>query len=388
MSILKRESALIHIGFVLTGVVTTLLGPILPVLAARWSLNDAQAGYLFTAQFAGSITGVLMSSRLTQRLGHIRLLIAGFAFMCAGVAGLGVSGHLAGMASVFCYGIGLGITIPTTNLFVSDQNPESRAASLNLLNFSWSVGAVISPPIIAILVRAGKTSAALIGLAVMLALVGSALLQLRGASASGGVSVVEPPAPSTLSLWRSPFVPLIGAMVFLYVGTENAIAGWAASYALRIDSSTEALWSLAPSTFWAALLVGRLTAPAVLRRVPESKLVLMGLVAATLGASVLLMSTGIVSLLAGVALAGAGLATVFPTTIALLSHCFGESASRVAGLVFVLAGLGGATWPWVVGWVSTHFGGLRVGLGVPLFCSLAMIALQWAIIFALDRQTR
>ena len=41
-----------HAAFVLTGTVTTLLGPLLPVLATRWALEDASAGLLFTAQFA------------------------------------------------------------------------------------------------------------------------------------------------------------------------------------------------------------------------------------------------------------------------------------------------------------------------------------------------
>lgn len=118
------------------------------------------------------------------------------------------------MASVFCCGIGLGITIPTTNLFVSDQNPARRAASLNLLDFSWSIGAVISPPIIGSPMKSGKTTAALIGLAFMLAVVGLALIQLRTLSATGKLSATEQHAERAGSPWRSPFVPLIGAMVF------------------------------------------------------------------------------------------------------------------------------------------------------------------------------
>ncbi len=50
-------TTLIHAGFILTGMVTTLLGPILPTLSSKWSLDDLRAGYLFTAQFLGSIYG-------------------------------------------------------------------------------------------------------------------------------------------------------------------------------------------------------------------------------------------------------------------------------------------------------------------------------------------
>jgi fucose permease len=44
---------LLRSGFLLVGIVHTLLGPILPMLAARWRLDDAEAGSLFIAQFTG-----------------------------------------------------------------------------------------------------------------------------------------------------------------------------------------------------------------------------------------------------------------------------------------------------------------------------------------------
>src|SRR5207253_9109895 len=68
---------LVHAAFVLTGVMTTLLGPMLPVFSARWTLSDSQAGYLFTAQFASSILGVAISSVLVQRFGYRLTLVLG-----------------------------------------------------------------------------------------------------------------------------------------------------------------------------------------------------------------------------------------------------------------------------------------------------------------------
>lgn len=34
---------LLHAAFVLTGVICTMLGPLLPVLSARWALDDTHA---------------------------------------------------------------------------------------------------------------------------------------------------------------------------------------------------------------------------------------------------------------------------------------------------------------------------------------------------------
>src|SRR5260370_7418855 len=58
-----------HAAFVPTGMVTVLLGPMLPTLSARWSLNYAQAGSLFTAQFVGATLGTCFSGIIVSRWG-------------------------------------------------------------------------------------------------------------------------------------------------------------------------------------------------------------------------------------------------------------------------------------------------------------------------------
>src|SRR5579864_3069543 len=72
------------IAFVPTGVVNVLLGPLLPALAARWSLNDAQAGELFMAQFLASTVGVLCSGMLVPRFGYRAVIAMGLILMAFG----------------------------------------------------------------------------------------------------------------------------------------------------------------------------------------------------------------------------------------------------------------------------------------------------------------
>ena len=94
-------TAVAHIAFVPTGIMTVLLGPVLPSLAARWSLNDAQAGELFTAQFLASTVGVALSGVLVPRLGYRLVLVLGLAFMALGVGTLPLGSWALGMSSVF-----------------------------------------------------------------------------------------------------------------------------------------------------------------------------------------------------------------------------------------------------------------------------------------------
>jgi fucose permease len=164
-------------------------------------------------------------------------------------------------------------------------------------------------------------------------------------------------------------------LFFIYVGTENSIGGWVASYARRIDVSSGTFWALTPSFFWGALLLGRALAPVMLRHVRETTLASAGLVLASLGVSVLLIANTLALVVVGASVAGFGLASVFPINIALLSQWFGEMASRIGGLMFALSSLGGATVPWLVGALSSRFGSLRIGLTVPLVGSLTMLFL-------------
>jgi fucose permease len=129
--------------------------------------------------------------------------------------------------------------------------------------------------------------------------------------------------------------------------------------------------------FWGAILGVRLLAPALLRRMSASILIVSGLVLASFGMLLLLLaSTGVWGLVPGALLAGAGLASVFPTAVALFTERAGRQGARVTGAVFAMAALGGATVPWAVGAISTRFASLRLALAAPLACSLLMIVLQ------------
>jgi FHS family glucose/mannose:H+ symporter-like MFS transporter len=368
-------TAILHAGFVLTGIVTTLLGPILPVLSSQWSLSDAQAGYLFVAQFLGSTAGVVLSGFLISRLGILRTLVAGFSVMAVGVAALGMSPWPECVVAVFCYGVALGLIIPTTNVLISEMNPNRPAAALSILNLAWSIGAVVSPPIVGLLIVNGDRTGRLLGLAALLGLVALCLTQFQIVPKISGSdkNLVD---AFGIREWRRPLAVVFGALFFLYVGTENAVGGWVATYANRLSNEPGARWELAPSLFWAALLLGRALTPAVLRYLIDAKLVVAGLLMTCFGVTGLLVSRTLVGVFVGVSLAGLGLSSVFPITIAMLMRCFGSTGSRIAGSMFALAGLGGATLPWLVGFLSSRFGNLGVGLVVPLVGTLVMVLLQ------------
>src|SRR5437868_14174470 len=90
--------------FVVLGVVTTLLGPILPLLSVRWSISTVQAGSLFFWQFITSTIGTLVSGAILARRSFKIAVLLGVAFCLAGVAALFQADWSLGRYAVACYG--------------------------------------------------------------------------------------------------------------------------------------------------------------------------------------------------------------------------------------------------------------------------------------------
>ena len=77
---------LLFAGFVLSGIATTIIGPMLPIFIKRWSLDDGQAGFFSTIQFLAALGGTLASGAIATWWGYRPALVLGYAFMGGGLA--------------------------------------------------------------------------------------------------------------------------------------------------------------------------------------------------------------------------------------------------------------------------------------------------------------
>lgn len=358
-----------HAAFVPIGIVTVLLGPLLPTLSAKWSLDYAQAGSLFTVQFLASTVGVTLSGFCVTRWGFRFAIKAGLLLMAVGVAGLPFSSRILGSACIGLYGFGFGVAVPAANLLVAEVHTVGRSAALNLLNFSWSVGAVACPFMVAAAVRAHHVPLLLAGFASLLFCVALGIAAMPARIVEPRTSRGSNAKPAAAVDWTGNPVLLLAALFFLYVGVENSFGGWIATYAKTLGELSLAVALMSPSFFYSAMMLGRWLASLALKRVEEVALARAGLLMACAGMAWLLLSKTVLGVLGGATLAGFGLAAVYPITISLLSREFGESASRVGSLMFTVANLGGASLPWVVGYFSEHFGSVRAGMVVPLMAA-------------------
>jgi FHS family glucose/mannose:H+ symporter-like MFS transporter len=363
----------LHGGFVVTGIVTTLLGPLLPILISRWSLSDQRAGLFFTAQFCGSMVGVFTIGPLLKR-GYRYTFVCGFGLIAAGVAGLNLGSHIANLAAAAVFGCGLGQTLSSANLWVAEIAKARRVAALSILNLMWGIGAIASSPFVMLAQRHVVTSWLLYAIAACSALTALVLagMNLEPGTRSKEEDVQKPALVENISV-RSTLS--LAALFFLYVGSENSVAGWVASLTKRMNSDSGDVWALAPMFFWGGLLAGRALVPMVPLRRTERTLLASGLILAAAGICFLVRAETFASVAVCVTAEGLGLAAIYPILVAWLVKAFGERSRRIGAVMFALAGMGGATLPWLVGITSTRTGSLRAGLLIPLAGCIAMFGL-------------
>jgi MFS transporter, FHS family, glucose/mannose:H+ symporter len=364
---------LLFTGFIVNGMVTVILGPVLPILIARWGLNDNQAGAFFPTQFVGSWLGTLLSSALIARTGYRLPIGIGYGMLGLGVAGLSSPHKLGALVACFIFGFGYGLLTPGTNLYIAETSGEKRASALNLINFTWGIGAVACPALVLLALRAHHLSTFLWGVTV--AGLGIALIVFLApwSKQSGAEPVSAEESPEEQEVPHVGFI--LAALFFIYVGAEQSTGGWVAALAKRVANGVGTGYTIAPMFFYCGLLIGRGLAPLALRRVRENNLVLMALSLAAAGLIVVQRASSVRVMDIGVAMTGLGLASIYPIFIAWLSHWYGERARKIGGVMFALAALGGAFSPWLVGFVSKQTGNLRVGLLVPLVSVAVMLLL-------------
>ena len=365
-----------QIAFLPTGILTTLLGPMLPLLLARWAMNDTQAGNLFLVQFLAMLFGVQMSGVLLTRWGYRPAFLAGLLLMAGGVATLYLGSHFQGLISVATYGLGLGLIVPTDNLLIAELSTgsgvSSRAGAVSLLNFFWGVGAVFCSLMVAWTASHNLLPFFLGSVALFLIVLAWTMRNLPFPPAAQH----SESSASWGELVRSPIIWLFAAVFFLYPGAETAVGGWIGSYVLRLGTHGAALASMMPAFFWSALTLGRALGTAFLRHFSEDRVLRFGYAAAASGIGLMLWAPSLPGVIGGALITGLSFATLYPITVARLSQRFGVAARSIGAVMFSLASVGPAVVPWTVGVISHATGSLRAGLFVPLGATMILFLIH------------
>lgn len=365
----------LHFSFFIVGIVTVLLGQILPMLAVNLSLNDEQSGFFFTAQFGGSIIGTISTAFLIKRFGFVRTLGLAFLLFIVGLGGINFGGLEISWASVFIYGIGIGLAIPSTLMLTAALNPVKTTSALNLMSFVWGLGAIASQPFVSFSSKGSFFLPTLLLAITSIVFATEYLISFKNFEIQG--NGVSSESSSTVSIWRNPKSWLIVAFGFCDVGIESGISGWLTSYTFRSDLPTEISWLSATPIFFAFFVMGRGIAAIVARFLSNNQIIWVSLSITFLGTILLILSGGWQTIFFSAAILGLGLAAVFPTNMSRFTETFGAAANEKTVPLFVMGSVGSITITWLIGYVSNQYANsLKAGLAVLLGAAIILLILQ------------
>lgn len=370
----RLTTVLLFAVFFFSGVATVIIGQVLPVLASRFDLNDLHLGYFFPAQFAGSLTGTLMTNWLGRQGRLIPASVAGGFLMAAGLAMLNLGSYQLVLAAFLVNGLGIGLTLPAINVLILERNPENSGSALNFLNFFWGVGAIVSKPLTDFTVSGSSLLLTTALLTIPVAILSAALLVMPK-QAEARISRKEN-AQDLTPIWTSPLAWGIALFAFIHVGFETGMGGWLTTFADRVEASAEARLITPTFLYFLFFVIGRGIAPAFFRYLNENQVILISLLVILAGLALVLTATENLQLGLGAVLCGLGTSSVFPTNVSRFSKAFGADAMRRATPLFLSGTLGATAITWLIGFLSERLGDLRSGMYVLAVSTILLIVIQ------------
>ena len=326
------------LGILVWGTIAPLLGSILPTLRERAGMSLTGSGGMFVALSSGMVVASLVAGVLLDRLGKKTVLCGAVGFIAVALVLFEFAPNYPLLVVLaFVLGAGGSALVTGAHGLLADLNPGHRAAALNLLDVFFGVGAFVTSFAIVPLQRTGGLAAVLFVLAAMAAavLLYFASVGFPAPTHARDFSVIE-----ARRIVASPAFLVPALIVFLYVGTEQSVFDWQVTFLLGRFAMDKVAAARVLSWFPVAIMLGRIANNRLLMRVSPLP-VLLG---STLGAAASLMIISVThnTLAASAMLFVAGLfmASIFPTTLGVLSGRFADMSGTALGLAITCGWFG------------------------------------------------
>lgn len=319
------------------GMIAAMLGTILPGLADRFHLTPSQNGKIAFSQALGLMIASVGVGPLIDNQGKKLGLILGLALIAISLAALPRSrGYRGIIALLFVLGLGGGIIVTGANALVSDVAEARRATALNLVNLFFGLGGMATPFISANLLKRDTVKLCYVaaGFAVI-ALVVQATAPIPGPN--GAQSFVLTDAGAVLA---RPILFLLGLFLFLYVSCEVGIWNWLAQHLIAQGIPEVRALNVLSLGFALGILVGRVAVSPILISVPPENVTLVAAIAMTLTTWFALRARSVAAAWILVFLAGASMAPVFPTALAIVGNAFPRMTGTAIGFAVTCGWIG------------------------------------------------
>jgi MFS family permease len=353
-SVLAQQFALASL-FILCGVIMGSWAGRIPALAEGVHVSHAGLSQILLCGGLGAVVSFPLASWLMAALGGRKtLLVAGLGLLCVLVSigfaptapRLMVSVLLLGITAS-CFNVGVN-SVATQHEARTGKSAMSKLHGLGSAGFLAGVGlsgvmaGLRFAPSIHFIIVAGP-------LGLLLWLAYELLGDLGGVAERGEVS--EKVEKHRFSLPRGPLV-LLGLLGFFGTMIEASIADWTGVYLKEHFGVSGAVAPMALIAFTLAMLVARLGGDKIKARFGARRLVSGGAIVSAAGLSFAVLAPNAGLSVAGFALAGLGLALLFP----FVFSAAGAQGTQAMASVSTIAYTGGLAGPPVLGAIAQAAG--------------------------------
>ncbi len=351
------------------GLILLLVGAVLPEMMASLGIEESAAGIMLACGSLGFTMGPMIAGAIADRSSAKKSLALGLVIevviLC--LYGFVPALILAILANFF---LKFGAAFVETSVNIIPTMIEKRRGGsakgvgslMNLIHFFFSIGALVSPLIAGIVLKATGSWRPVfwLGSAFTLAFV---FFVLRVRFPTSGVRSSGIPRIRFREILDRSLV--FGALtILLYVGAEAAASSWIVYYLRRgLGFSTIAATS-GLSVLWIGIMAGRILF-SVLSRYRSSRALVIGAAVLGLVAGLILLTARSVALAyLWIGILGLAMSGIFPTVMAEINSRKPEKAGTITGIMTVSAAAGAVLFQPIVGIVAEAYG-ISTAIAIP-----------------------
>ena len=326
----------------------TMTGILIPDMKAYYDLSYSRAGLIGAVQSVGGFMANLLGGVLSDRFPKLRLISIIFAVYTLVLYALGLVPPYVFLIACFLI---LGMVNSFLNLlisaYISESYPEKRTSYLNICHAFYGLGSLAGPVYTSILLKLGiEWNRTFLWFGVFCTVV-TLLLAF--------VCIKEPSRVqkgaergSVMALLSNKGLLLVGLSCLLYMGQQNTVNLWIASY-VETEMGDAAMAGVVLTLYWTGVMISRLIQSFISRIVEPGKwLCICCTVSALMFVTAVLIGNPVVLavvLCIGAVLTGAA----YPTMMAMGCACCPQQAGAATAVVCLGAGIGGMIFPPLLG---------------------------------------
>lgn len=354
------------LAFFMNGLLTMMLGSVLPDMRVAYGLSDTQSGLLLSSHSAGNLVACFVSSLLPLWLGRRKSIVLLSALAAVGFSMMLVSGNPIWLMAAFVFtGMGRG-SISNFNNTTVNRVTEGNPSDSNLLHSFFATGAISAPLVFLLASAIAGWRAAVVVIVVLGVVVAANFTRIR-------LPEDQPDrqdhAQKSLIFLRNPTFLILSGMMFFYLCSEYSINGWLVTFLQNKPALLEAFaatgndaqaalvtYSQTMATlFWGIILAGRLSSAILARHWPQKLLMMVDSIGAALFFCLLLAGNSILLVTGAIAGLGFCMAGICPMIYSDASYITNRYPMGTSTLL-AIGSVGAIFMPATVGMMADTYG--------------------------------